>query len=160
MFFQFFFFKGKGLSIWDYATHNFPEKFLYGANGDVAAKSYFLFKEDVNAAKAIGLNHYRFSISWPRILPNGDLSEINESGLQHYDELINELLANGIKPLVTIFHWELPQKLQEIGGMLNPVIVEHFVNYADILFKRYGDRVNCKQTNQLFFSHCTHLTFS
>lgn len=135
------------MSIWDYSTHNFPENFLDGANGDVAAKSYFLYKEDVKALKTIGMNHHRFSISWPRILPNGDLSEISELGLQHYDNVINELLANGIQPLVTIFHWELPQKLQEIGGMLNPIIVTHLVNYAEILFRRYGDRVNLKKAS-------------
>lgn len=145
--FLFLFKKGKGLSIWDYSTHNYPEKFLNAANGDVAANSYFLYKEDVKALKTIGMTHHRFSISWPRILPNGDLSEINELGLQHYDDFINELLANGIQPLVTIFHYELPQKLEEIGGMLNPVIVKHFVNYAEILFKRYGDRVNRKTQN-------------
>lgn len=85
------------------------------------------------------MNFYRFSISWSRVLPNGDAP--NEPGLQYYDNLINELLANGIEPVVTIFHWDMPQPLQELGGMTNPLIIHYFTYYAEVLYKRYGDRV-------------------
>lgn len=74
-------------------------------------------------------------------MPRGDSSILNEPGLQYYDNLINELLANNIEPVVTMYHWDLPQPLQEIGGMLNPEIIKYFEQYADVLFKRYGERV-------------------
>ena len=74
-------------------------------------------------------------------MPRGDPSNINEAGLRYYDNLINELLANGIEPMVTMYHWDLPQALQNWGGFTNPDIVDYFVNYADLLFRRYGDRV-------------------
>lgn len=87
------------------------------------------------------MEFYRFSIAWSRVLPRGDTSILNEPGLQYYDNLINELLANNIEPMVTLYHWDLPQQLQEIGGFFNPEIVWHFEQYADVLFERYGDRV-------------------
>lgn len=74
-------------------------------------------------------------------MPEGDTSNINEAGLQYYDNLINELLANGIEPMITMYHWDLPQALQEIGGMTNPLIIRYFEAYADVLFARYKDRV-------------------
>ena len=89
------------------------------------------------------MNHYRFSISWSRILPNGDLTVINENGLRYYENLIDELLANGIQPMVTMYHWDLPQKLEDIGGMPNVVMVDHFVNYAKVLLDRYSSKVSC-----------------
>ena len=88
------------------------------------------------------MNHYRFSISWSRILPNGDLTVINENGLRYYENLIDELLANGIQPMVTMYHWDLPQKLEDIGGMPNVVMVDHFVNYAKVLLDRYSSKVS------------------
>lgn len=76
------------------------------------------------------------------MLPNGDTSVVNEAGLQYYDNLINELLVNGIESMVTIYHWDMPMHLQNMGGMSNPLIVDHFASYADLLFQRFGDRVS------------------
>lgn len=87
------------------------------------------------------MNFYRFSISWSRVMPNGDTSNLNEPGLQYYDNLIDELLANGIEPMITMFHWDLPQPIQELGGMTNPEIIYYFTHYAEVLLERYGDRV-------------------
>ncbi|KAL5567211.1 hypothetical protein UlMin_030375 [Ulmus minor] len=134
---------GKGPSIWDTYTHDFPEKIKDMSNGDVAVDSYHRYKEDVGIMKDMGLNAYRFSISWPRLLPNGKLSGgLNKVGIQYYNNLINELLANGIEPFITLFHWDLPQALEdEYGGFLNPQIVEHYGEYAELCFKEFGDRV-------------------
>ncbi|XP_037052044.1 myrosinase 1-like [Bradysia coprophila] len=123
---------GKGESIWDHVCHTDPTKIIDQTNGDTTANSYEFYKEDVRALKNTGFKFYRFSISWPRILPNGSHTNINELGLQYYDNVINELLANGIQPIVTMFHWDLPQALQDFGGMLNPVIVDYFVQYAKL----------------------------
>lgn len=83
----------------------------------------------------------RFSVSWSRVLPDGYPHKINEAGLQYYSDLVDELLANGIQPLVTMYHWDLPQKLHEIGGWTNPHITDYFEGYAKVLFDRLGDRV-------------------
>lgn len=87
------------------------------------------------------MNFYRFSISWSRVMPNGDTSKLNEAGLKYYDKLINELIANGIEPMVTMYHWDLPQPIQDLGGLTNPYIIKYFTYYAEVLLKRYGDRV-------------------
>ena len=134
-------FLGKGPSIWDDMTHNFPEKIADKSNGDVAADSYNLYKEDVQMLKNSSMQFYRFSIAWSRVMSDGDYSSINEAGLLYYDRLIGELLENGIEPVVTMYHWDLPSKLQNLGGFLNPKIVDYFVAYADVLFKRYATRV-------------------
>ena len=132
---------GKGPSIWDTFTHKFPEKIADGSNGDVAADSYRRYKEDVQLLKDLGMDAYRFSISWSRILPNGR-GKVNQEGVQYYNNLINELLDNGIKPYVTLFHWDLPQALDdEYGGFLGDKLVEDFKNYVDVCFREFGDRV-------------------
>ncbi|RXH90413.1 hypothetical protein DVH24_035177 [Malus domestica] len=116
---------GRGPSIWDTYAHKYPEKIKDGSNGDVANDEYHRYKEDVGIMKNMGLDAYRFSISWSRLLPNGKLSGgINKEGIKYYNNLINELLRDGIKPFVTLFHWDLPQALEnEYGGFLSPKIV-------------------------------------
>lgn len=132
---------GKGENIWDRLTHEHPEYMVDQSNGDVAANSYLKYKEDVQLLKQIGVEFYRFSISWARILPTGHINKVNQAGIDYYNNLINELLDNGIQPVVTIFHWDLPQTLQDLGGITNKFIVDIYVDYARLLFATYGDRV-------------------
>lgn len=87
------------------------------------------------------MNFYRFSISWPRILPNGDVSKVNEKGIDYYNEIIDKLVKENIEPMVTMYHWDLPQKLEPMGGFANSSIVDLFHDYAKLLFERFGDRV-------------------
>ncbi|GAB5575627.1 lactase-like protein isoform X2 [Prionailurus iriomotensis] len=131
---------GKGLSIWDTFSHT-PLKVGNDDTGDVACDSYHKIAEDVVALQNLAVSHYRFSISWSRILPDGTTKYINEAGLNYYVRLIDALLAANIKPQVTIYHWDLPQALQDVGGWENDTIVQRFKEYADVLFRRLGDRV-------------------
>ncbi|ONH99228.1 hypothetical protein PRUPE_6G019100 [Prunus persica] len=134
---------GRGPSIWDTYTHKYPEKIKDGSNGDVANDEYHRYKEDVGIMKNMGLDAYRFSISWSRLLPNGKLTGgVNKEGIKYYNNLINELLRNGLKPFVTLFHWDLPQVLEdEYGGFLSPHIINHFQDYAELCYREFGDRV-------------------
>ncbi|WJX50305.1 Beta-glucosidase 12 [Trifolium repens] len=134
---------GRGPSIWDTFTHKSPERIKDGKSGDIAVDSYHRYKEDVALMKDMNLDAYRFSISWSRILPNGKLSGgINQEGIDYYNNLIDELVANGLQPFVTLFHWDLPQSLEdEYGGFLSPLIIKDFQDYAELCFKTFGDRV-------------------
>ncbi|XP_027106821.1 beta-glucosidase 12 isoform X1 [Coffea arabica] len=134
---------GKGPSIWDTFTHKYPGKILNGSNGDVAEDFYHRYKDDVKLMKFIGLDAFRFSISWPRILPRGKLSGgVNKEGVAFYNNLINELISNGIKPFVTIFHWDVPQALEdEYHSFLSPLIVDDYLDFVELCFKEFGDRV-------------------
>nr|XP_033803152.1 lactase-phlorizin hydrolase [Geotrypetes seraphini] len=131
---------GKGLSIWDQFAHSVL-RISNSENGDVACDSYNKIEEDVAMLKNLKMPYYRFSISWTRILPDGTLKSVNEVGLSYYIRLIDALLEAGVKPQVTIYHWDLPQALQDIGGWENETIVQRFKEYADLLFTRLGDKV-------------------
>jgi beta-glucosidase len=109
---------GKGWSVWDVFSRK-PGAIKDGFNGDVACDHYHLYKTDVQVMKEIGLNSYRFSVSWPRVMPEGT-GRINEKGLDFYDRLVDELLKNNIAPYVTLFHWDYPYELYKKGGWLNP----------------------------------------
>ncbi|CAI5526982.1 unnamed protein product [Closterium sp. Naga37s-1] len=131
---------GRGRSIWD----DFAEragKIKDASNPSVTDDQFHRFKDDVALLKAMGATSYRFSISWSRIIPDG-MGAVSEAGVQHYSHLIDELLANGIAPAVTLYHWDLPSHLHEArGGWLNGSIVDAFVRYADVCFARFGDCV-------------------
>ncbi|KAJ8924115.1 hypothetical protein NQ315_006897 [Exocentrus adspersus] len=132
---------GKGENIWDRFTHRNSSRIKNHANGDVACDSYHKYKQDVQLLKQLGVDFYRFSISWSRILPTGYPDQVNKAGAQYYKNLIKELKANNIEPYVTIYHWDLPQPLQEIGGWLNDKLVDIFAEYARTLFSLYGNDV-------------------
>lgn len=131
---------GKGLSIWDVFTHT-PGKIHGDATGDVACDHYHRFEEDVALMADIGLNAYRFSLSWPRIQPAGT-GRPNPEGIRFYSSLIDELLVHDIEPWVTLYHWDLPATLQFEGdGWLGEDIAQCFADYAEICFDYFGDRV-------------------
>ena len=109
---------GKGLNVWDTFSHE-PGKILEGHTGDVACDHYHRFKEDVALMKKMGINNYRFSIYWARLLPQG-VGEVNEAGIAFYNALIDELITNGIRPFVTLFQWDYPCALQARGAWENP----------------------------------------
>ena len=130
---------GKGESIWDRYAHN-PGKIKDGSTGDVACDHYHRYEEDIRIMKELGLKTYRFSISWPRIFPDG-YGEPNQEGINFYKKLVKLLNENGIKPMVTLFHCDFPQKLQDIGGWTNRVTADCFETYARCMFKELGDDV-------------------
>jgi len=130
---------GKGESIWDRFSHE-PGRVMNGDTGDVACDQYHRYKEDVALMKELGLRGYRFSISWPRIFPEGK-GKLNQAGLDYYNRLVDELLANEIRPFPTLYHWDLPQALQDEGGWANRDIIGHFTTYAEACIKSLGDRV-------------------
>ncbi|HPV08293.1 MAG: GH1 family beta-glucosidase [Aggregatilineales bacterium] len=130
---------GKGESIWDRFTHT-PGKIEDGSTGDVACDHYHRYEEDVALMKWLGLHAYRFSISWPRVLPEGR-GAVNPKGLDFYNRLVDALLEAGITPYVTLYHWDLPQALQDAGGWPARTTAEAFVEYARIVAEALGDRV-------------------
>lgn len=131
---------GRGESVWDRFSHT-PGKVSNGDTGDVASDHYHRVPEDVALMRELGLKGYRFSVAWPRILPQGD-GPVNEAGLDFYDRLVDELLAADIAPFLTLYHWDLPQTLQDrFGGWLSREMVDAFAHYADVVSRRLGDRV-------------------
>ena len=147
---------GRGPSIWDTfsgAGGGEPNQgmsevalsdVVHGHTGDVACDHYHRWREDVALMASLGVRNYRFSISWPRLLPNGTLAGgVNQEGVDFYSRLIDELLAHGIEPYVTLYHWDLPQSLQtaSLPGWLDERVVPHFADYAALCFAQYGGRV-------------------
>jgi beta-glucosidase len=131
---------GRGPSIWDTFSHT-PGKVVNNANGDVANDHYHLYKSDIQLMKALGAKAYRFSIAWPRVFPNGD-GPPNPKGLDFYNRLVDELLANGIQPYATLYHWDLPQSLQDrFGGWEGRDTSKAFGDYAGYVAARLSDRV-------------------
>nr|4GXP_A Chain A, Beta-glucosidase Chimeric protein [Thermotoga maritima MSB8]4GXP_B Chain B, Beta-glucosidase Chimeric protein [Thermotoga maritima MSB8]4GXP_C Chain C, Beta-glucosidase Chimeric protein [Thermotoga maritima MSB8] len=130
---------GAGMSIWHTFSHT-PGNVKNGDTGDVACDHYNRWKEDIEIIEKLGVKAYRFSISWPRILPEGT-GRVNQKGLDFYNRIIDTLLEKGITPFVTIFHWDLPFALQLKGGLLNREIADWFAEYSRVLFENFGDRV-------------------
>lgn len=130
---------GKGESIWDRFACT-PGHIVDGSTPEVACDHYHRFREDVALMRDLGLNSYSFSISWPRLFPTGR-NHLNDKGMSFYDRLVDELLAAGITPLATLYHWDLPQVLENMGGWTEPDMVPYFADYASTCFDRLGDRV-------------------
>ena len=131
---------GKGPSIWDTFSHT-PGKTFHGDTGDVACDSYHRYPDDIEMLKRLGVGAYRFSLSWPRIQADGH-GVANSKGLDYYNRVIDALLEAGIEPAVTLYHWDLPQALQDEGGWANRDIAEAFAEYAAIAGEAFGDRVH------------------
>nr|AJE75668.1 putative glycosyl hydrolase [Chrysomela lapponica] len=132
---------GKTMSTWDNLTHARPELIVDGRNADVACDSYHRYEEDVALMKEVGVNHYRLSLSWSRILPTGFSDQINQPGVDYYKSLFRALKANGIEPIVTVYHLELPLALQELNGVLNESFIDWYADYAAVCFELFGDDV-------------------
>jgi len=130
---------GKGMGIWD----TFEQETGYiirNENGNVACDHYHRYREDIAIMKELGLKSYRFSVSWPRVMPEG-YGTVNEKGLQFYIDLVNELTEAGIEPMVTLFHWNLPTAIYELGGWENPQVVDWFEQYTDVVTTALGKKV-------------------
>ncbi len=130
---------GRGESIWDRFSHT-PGNVSNGDTGDIACDHYHRYEEDIALMRQLGLKAYRFSTSWSRVLPNGR-GRINPKGLDFYDRLVDRLCAANIEPLLTLYHWDLPQALQDEGGWDNRDTAYAFADYAALMVKRLGDRV-------------------
>jgi beta-glucosidase len=131
---------GRGASIWDTFTHE-PGRVATGETGDVACDHYRRYREDVALMAGLGIDAYRFSVAWPRIQPDGQRTA-NAAGLDFYQRLVDELLAHDIDPVVTLFHWDLPQALEDRGGWLHRDTAARFAEYAAIVAEALGDRVS------------------
>ncbi len=131
--------EGRGECIWHRFSHT-PGKVNNGEHGDVACNHYYTYKEDVALMKSLGVKAYRFSVAWPRVLPEGT-GQLNEPGLDFYSRLVDELLTADIRPFVTLYHWDLPQALQDKGGWANRDSVQWFADYTALMAEVLGDRV-------------------
>ncbi len=135
---------GRGLSVWDTFSHT-EGKVANRHTGDVACDHYHRVEQDVAMMAHLGLQSYRFSISWSRVMPDGR-GEVNTEGLAFYNRLVDQLLSQGIKPCPTLFHWDLPQGLEDIGGFRNRDTVSWFGDYAALMARELGDRVSMWST--------------
>lgn len=142
---------GKSPSIWDTFCAE-PGRIADGTNGDVACDHYNRFSDDVSLMTDLGLAAYRFSIAWTRVIPDG-AGAVNAAGLDFYDRLVDRLLEAGLQPLPTLYHWDLPQVIQDRGGWLNRTTAEDFAAYAEVVAERLGDRIGTWMTlNEPFVS--------
>ncbi|XP_065874771.1 beta-glucosidase 14-like [Euphorbia lathyris] len=134
---------GRGPCIWDTFIKKSSSSVADHSNASITTDQYHRYKEDVHILKDIGFDIYRFSISWSRVLPKGgQRGGVNKKGINHYNKLINHLLSKGINPIVTLFHWDLPQVIEDqYQGFLNPKIIDNFRDYAELCFNTFGDRV-------------------
>jgi beta-glucosidase len=130
---------GRGESIWDRFSAT-PGKIVNGDTGRVACDSYHRYPEDLELVRELGLSAFRFSIAWPRILPEGT-GRVNEPGLDFYDRFVDELLAIGVEPFVTLYHWDLPQVLEDAGGWTVRQTADAYAEYVEVVARRLGDRV-------------------
>ncbi|GAA4914100.1 GH1 family beta-glucosidase [Stackebrandtia albiflava] len=130
---------GRGRSIWDTFAHT-PGRVVDGGTGDVAVDSYHRYPEDVEVMKRLGLTDYRFSVSWPRIQPDGD-TKLNNAGLDYYRRLVDTLRDAGITPWITLYHWDLPQALEDAGGWPHRDTAHRFADFAQVVHDALGDRV-------------------
>src|SRR6056297_295037 len=128
---------GRAPSIWDVFSHT-PGKTAHGHTGDTACDQYHLYETDIALMKKLGVHAYRFSISWPRIIPGED-GRINEEGVEYYRSLIGELLKKGIEPVVTLYHWDLPRRLEERGGWPSRETADRFEEYAGHCFSLFPE---------------------
>ncbi|XP_069487983.1 cytosolic beta-glucosidase-like isoform X2 [Ambystoma mexicanum] len=132
---------GKGPSVWDTFCHQGGGRVFQNQTGDVACGSYTQWEDDLKCIKQLGLTHYRFSLSWSRLLPDGTTGFINQKGIAYYNRIIDDLLANGICPLVTLYHFDMPQAVENQGGWRSDKTVEIFNEYARFCFDTFGNKV-------------------
>ena len=149
---------GRGESIWDRFVRT-PFHIMSGENASVACDHYHRMPEDIALIRQLGYPYYRFAISWCRVVPDGQ-GKPNVRGLDFYDRLVDELLKSGIQPKTTLYHWDLPQKLQDQGGWVNRETVDRFAEYAGVVFERLADRVKFWSTHNepwvaAFLGHAT-----
>jgi len=130
---------GRGPSIWDHFS-NKKNRIEDGSNGNVACEFYYRYEQDIALTKSLNLTHFRFSISWTRIIPDGT-GEVNQPGLDYYNRLIDCCLEYGLVPWVTLYHWDLPLAIEKQGGWTNRIVVDAFIRFVDVCSKSFGDRV-------------------
>ena len=130
---------GRGKCIWDTFTEN-GAPHTKGHNAQISCDYMHRYKEDIALMKELGIKAYRFSVSWPRIIPNG-VGEVNQKAIEMYRDMIQEMIKNDIKPYLTMYHWELPQAMEDKGGWVNPDIVEAFGEYAKVVAENFSDLV-------------------
>ncbi|CAH1236395.1 unnamed protein product [Diabrotica balteata] len=145
---------GKTETMWERYISDHPGFVIDGSDASVACDSYHQYKRDVAMLKELGVSHYRFSLAWTRILPNGINDYVNPLGVQYYKNLIKELKSNNIEPIVSIFHWDIPQVLQDMNGFLNDSIVDWYTDYARVCFEEFGDDVKYWATFNEPKSYC------
>lgn len=131
---------GKGMNVWDYWYKKEPNRFFDRVGPDVTSDFYHRYKDDIKLMKELGHNSFRFSISWSRLIPGG-VGEVNKKAVEFYNNVIDELIKNDIEPFVTLFHFDMPIEMQNMGGFENRQVVEYFAEYAKICFELFGDRV-------------------